>query len=117
MAGSMSLPPTQDFEYYVGDTGGFSIDIANPDNTPYDMTGFTAKFVIADRPSLTPGWSILGDAQIVGSSIFCTVLPAVGNQFGNRQKVYYDVEITDGTLVQTILRGSINLTIGVNEVI
>lgn len=117
MAGSMSLPPTQDFEYYVGDTGGFSIDVTNDNAEPYDMTGFTAKFVIADSPSLTPAWSVLGDAQIVGSSIFCTISPAVGNQFGNRQIVFYDVEITDGTLVQTVLRGSIKLTVGVNEAV
>ena len=43
MAGTMSLPPVHDFEYYIGDTGEFSVTVKNSDQTLYDLTGFTSK--------------------------------------------------------------------------
>lgn len=117
MAGTMSLPPVHDFEYYIGDTGEFSVTVKNSDQTLYDLTGFTSKFVISDTLSMNPTWSIACESSIIGSTVFCTISHAMGNQLGGKTKVYYDVEVTDGTFVLTILRGSINLTVGVNEVV
>ena len=116
MAGTMSLPPVHDFEYYIGDTGEFSIDVTNADLTPYNLEGFTSKFVISDTPAIKPTWSLTCESKIIGNTVFCTITNAMGNQLGGKTKVYYDVEVTDGTFVLTILRGLINLTVGVNEV-
>lgn len=58
MAGTMSLPPVHDFEYYIGDTGEFSVTVKNSDQTLYDLTGFTSKFVISNTLSMNPTWSI-----------------------------------------------------------
>ena len=115
MAGTMGLPPIQNFEYYVGDTGSFALEMIDDTGQPYDMSGLTAKFVMSDILSLSPVWSINGVAVIDGNSVICTINPTTGLQLAGK-KIVYDVEITDGAdFVQTVLRGSINPTVGVHE--
>lgn len=113
----MSFPATYDFNYYVGDTSSFIAYPEHADGTPFDLTGYSAAFVISDKLSRNPDWHVDGDAFIDGDAIHYTIHPDVGNQLGSLSTYFYDLEIrgvvNGQEVVYTLLKGRINSVIGV----
>jgi hypothetical protein len=107
----MTFPGTYNFPYYLGDTYTFVLHPKNSDGTPFDLSGYTAKFFIADRRGVL---GVQHEAQAivdsVNSKITCTILPGVGRSL-SAGSFLYDVEIKAGIEnILTIATGSISIT-------
>jgi len=107
----MAFPGTFNFSYYRGDTNQFVIRPKNANGAPFDLTGYTALFTIANRRGAT-GTQYEGQAVVdtVNDLVTCTILPGVGRSLAAGTFVY-DVQITTGAAnIVTILTGSITVT-------
>ena len=112
------LPPEFNIQYYIGDRYELVVNPKTNDGSPYDLTGFTANFVISDELSKTPKWSIDGLVTVdnTKSTLTLVISPSVGDQLQSGKRYYYDVEIRRSDEVYTLLRGQIAATMGVNRV-
>jgi len=107
----MAFPGTYNFNYYRGDTNQFVVRPKNASGSAFDLTGYTAQFVIANRRGST---GTQYEAQVVVDTandlLTCTILPGVGRQLSPGTYVY-DIQITTGASnILTILTGSITVT-------
>jgi hypothetical protein len=107
----MAFPGTFNFNYYRGDTNQFVIRPKNASGSAFDLTGYTAQFIIANRRGST---GTQYEAQVVVDTandlLTCTILPGVGRQLAPGTFVY-DVQITTGAAnILTVLTGSITVT-------
>ena len=108
----MSFPSTYNFSYYRGDTNEFVVrpKIANGDE--FDLTGYTAIYKIADvrGPDFT-GTQKTGSAIVdtANNLITCKITSTVGRTIVGASAVY-DIQITDGTNIYTVLTGTITIT-------
>jgi hypothetical protein len=110
----MAFPGTYNFNYYRGDTFEFKIFPKLQDGTIFDLTGYTARFTVANRrgsgstqvPMTNPTVSV-ADGLIV-----CTISSNNGRLLTAGSWVY-DVEIvrTAGAPnTATLLTGDITVT-------
>ena len=107
----MAFPGTYNFSYYRGDTNQFVIRPKNANGTSFDLTGYAAEFIIANRRGST-GTQYEGQAVVdtTNDLVTCTILPGVGRSLAAGTFVY-DVQITTGAAnIITILTGSITVT-------
>ena len=107
----MAFPGTYNFSYYRGDTNQFVIRPKNANGSEFNLTGYTARFTIANRRGST-GTQYEAQAVVntVNNLVTCTILPGVGRQLAAGTFVY-DVQITTGAAnIVTILTGSITVT-------
>jgi len=110
----MAFPGSYNFNYYRGDTFQFVIRPKTANGGAFDLAGYTSIFTIANiRGSGATQYSnAQGMTAVVNAStdiVTCTITPAGGNLLSAGTYVY-DVEITDGTQVYTLLTGSITVT-------
>jgi hypothetical protein len=108
----MAFPGTYNFNYYKGDTNEFVIRPKTSNGGAFDLTGYTANFVIASSRGDNPTFSVAAQTVVntVSDIVTCTILPAVGATLDAGTYVY-DVEITSGpTVVFTLLTGTITVT-------
>lgn len=107
----MAFPGTYNFNYYRGDTLQFTITPKDADGNAFSLTGYTAAFTIANQRG-TGATQYSGTTTINTSTnvITCTLLPATGRSLVGGNTYVYDVQITNGTLIYTILTGTISST-------
>ena len=118
---TMSLPVDYNFRYYIGDTDSFILRPRNRDKSPFDLTGYTASFVISNKTGPNPPWSVDGHVELnsTAGTIKCTIHPDVGNQLAEKTPYFYDVEIRKSSggveTVYTLLKGTLTPVHGVNR--
>ena len=111
----MAFPSTYNFSYYRGDTGQFVVRPKNSsDGSAFDLSGYDAIFTIANvRGSAGVQYSdsegITAVVNDVTNIVTCTITPAGGRDLSAGSYVY-DVEIDNGTQIQTLLTGTITVT-------
>lgn len=91
---------------YRGDTHIFTLEVGDDDGRPLDLTGSTVAMVVApkgDYPSFSP------DIEVAGNVITINIKPH-HTQGGLWRSADYDVQITQGDVVTTVLRGRIDMT-------
>ena len=106
----MAFPGFYSFSYYRGDTSQFVIRPKVTDGSAFDLTGYTAAFVIADVRGPT-GTQTAASAVVNTTTdiVTCTITPAVGRTL-SEESYAYDVQITNGTQIYTLLTGVITVT-------
>jgi hypothetical protein len=110
----MAFPGSYNFSYYRGDTSQFVIRPKTANGGVFDLLNYTAIFTIANvrGAGATQYSNAEGITAVVNATtdiVTCTITPAGGNLLSAGTYVY-DVEITNGTQVHTLLTGSITVT-------
>lgn len=91
---------------YRGDTHIFTLEVSDDANSPLDLTGSQVAMLIApkgDYPSFSP------DIDVAGNVITINIKP-YHTQGALWRSADYDVQITQGEIVTTVLRGRIDMT-------
>ena len=106
----MAYPSTVNFNCYRGDSYEMVVRPKSSNNSAFPLTGYTASFTIANRRGST-GTQYAASATVStgNNTITCSITPAVGRTL-NPGTYVYDVQITNGTLVYTVLTGTITVT-------
>jgi hypothetical protein len=106
----MAFPGTYNFSYYRGDTFQFVVRPKTAGGSAFDLAGYTAAFTIATTRGAT-GVQTACTAVVNATTdiVTCTITPAVGRTLSAGTYVY-DVQITNGTQIFTLLTGSITVT-------
>jgi hypothetical protein len=106
----MAFPGSYNFNYYRGDTAQFVIRPKTANGESFDLAGYTAAFTIADQVG-SAGVQTAATAVVNSTTdiVTCTITPAVGRTLSSSFYVY-DVQITDGTQIYTLLKGLISVT-------
>lgn len=108
----MSFPGSYSFSYYRGDTFPFIIRPKDSSGSQFDLTGYTAIFTISSSRGPSPSSSYSGTAVVndVDDIVTCTISATVGRNLDPAVAWVYDVQITNGVEIFTILTGSISAT-------
>lgn len=106
----MAFPSTYNFNYYRGDSYEMVVRPKTSSNTAFPLTGYSASFTIANRRGST-GTQYSGTATVNtgNNTVTCSITPAQGRPLAPGTYVY-DVQITNSTLIYTILTGTITVT-------
>jgi hypothetical protein len=112
----MAFPGTFDFNYYRGDTYQFIVRPRTESGANFQLDGYTAIFTIADRPgsgalqysSTTPN-RLTALVDTADDIVTCTIDVVTGRTLTPGTWVY-DVQVSNSSLVYTLLRGSITVT-------
>lgn len=97
---------TQNLTLYRGDTHSFVLEVSDETGTPLDLTGSKVAVLVApkgDNPAFAP------DVSVLGSQIILSFAPS-HTRNSTWRSADYDVQITQGDTVTTILRGRIEMT-------
>lgn len=113
----MAFPGTYNFNYYRGDTFSIIVRPKDANGDQFDLTGYTASFTIAAGrgPSATPFYSGVAVINTVDDIVTATISASTGNNLLPTSTWVYDIQITDGTTVYTLLTGTITVTDDVRE--
>lgn len=105
-------PTTYDFKYYQGDSFPFLIRPGAKSGEPFDLSGYSATLDIAERRGNSSTFRIrlVPVVDSVENTILCNIPPATGALLSSGTTYYYDVTITKGALVYTLLTGTITVT-------
>lgn len=113
----MAFPGTYNFNYYKGDTLEFKIYPKTTNGSPFDLTGYTVDFNIAESRGVTSENQVNAYSYIPvdGSFVSCAIIPSDGNLLEAGTNYVYDVEIrkmnnSPYPLVHTLLTGNITVT-------
>lgn len=113
---TLSKPLAVDLIVYRGDTGVFQITVANSDGSPHPLTGATWDADIrasADDPTVITSM-IVTPAAGDSSSVDVTLTAAMSALITS--SAVYDVEMTEGGVVTTLIAGAVQLTKDVSRV-
>ena len=107
----MAFPGSYNFNYYRGDRYEFVIRPKNSNGDAFDLTGYSASFVVANaRGENKTQYEMQAVVSGVTDTVTCTILPGAGEDLVAGTYVY-DVQIDSGpTLVYTLLTGTITVT-------
>jgi hypothetical protein len=106
----MAFPGSYSFNYYRGDTAQFVVRPKTANGETFDLTGYSAAFTIANQSG--PSGTQTAAVTVVNTTtdiVTCTITPAIGRTLSAGTYVY-DVQITNGTQIYTLLAGSITVT-------
>lgn len=107
---TLSKPLAVDLSVYRGDTGMFRITVSNPDLTPHNVTDATWDADIrseADDSTVIVSMTVSpvpGDSSSVDVSLTAAMSALI------EENAVYDVEMTQGGIVTTLIAGRIVLT-------
>jgi hypothetical protein len=107
----MAFPGTYNFNYYRGDTFQFIVRPKDAVGDNFDLTGYTAILTIANQRG--PGATQYAGTAVVNTVddiVTCTISATTGRNLVPTTSWVYDVQITDGTNIYTILTGNITST-------
>ena len=109
----MAFPGFYNILYYRGDTSQFVIQPKVANGSTFDLAGYTAAFTIATLRGPT-GVQTAATAVVNATTdiVTCTITPAVGRTLSAGTYIY-DVQITNGTQIYTLLTGEVSV---VNDV-
>ena len=106
----MAFPGVYSFNYYRGDTSQFVIRPKTANGESFDLTGYTAAFTIANqRGSSAAQTAAVATVNTTTDIVTCTITPAIGRTLVGGPYVY-DVQITNGVQIYTLLNGIIAVT-------
>lgn len=111
----MSFPATYNINLYKGDRYDFTIRPKDSGGVPYPLTSgtYTAKFYISETRGGSAVNTITATASVGTNSVSCSILPATSAGMDASKTYYYDVsiqQISDATVIYTLLTGTITLT-------
>ena len=105
----MAFPGFYNFFYYRGDTSQFVVRPKTTNGSAFDLTGYTAAFTIATvRGSAGVQTAATTVVNTTTDIVTCTITPAVGRTLPAATYIY-DVQITNGTQIFTLLTGEITV--------
>lgn len=107
----MAFPGTYNFNYYRGDTFTLTLNPKDSTGNAFSLTGYTAAFTIANQRG--PGATQYTGTTSINTStntITCTIPAATGRNFAAGTTWVYDVQITNGVAIYTILTGTLTPT-------
>ena len=105
----MAFPGFYNFFYYRGDTSQFVIRPKTANGGTFDLAGYTAAFTIATvRGSAGVQTAATTVVNTTTDIVTCTITPAVGRTLPAATYIY-DVQITNGTQIFTLLTGEITV--------
>lgn len=96
----------ENLSIYRGDTYAFDISIVSNDGSPLDLTGSQVAMLIAPKGDYVP---FSPDIDVRSNVITITIQPH-HTQGATWRSAEYDVQITQGNAVTTVLRGRIDMT-------
>ena len=107
----MAFPGTYNFNYYRGDTFSFIVRPKDSNGDPWNLTGYTAAFTIANKRG-TGATQYSGTAVIntVDNIVTCTISATTGRNLVTTNSWVYDVQITSGSTIYTLITGTITST-------
>ena len=106
----MAFPGTYNFNYYRGDTNQFVVRPKNTNGSSFDLAGYTAEFVVATaRGSSGTQYPMTAVVNASSDIVTCTIEPDDGRDLSPGTFVY-DVQITNGLQIYTLLTGTITVT-------
>lgn len=106
----MAFPGNYNFNYYRGDTAQFVIRPKTANGGTFDLAGYSAAFTIANQSGPNGIQTVaLAVVNTITDIVTCTITPAIGRTLSAGTYVY-DVQITNGTQIYTLLAGSITVT-------
>ena len=107
----MAFPGTYNFNYYRGDTFQFIVRPKDAEGNQFDLTGYSAIFTIANQRG-TGATQYAGTTVVntVDDIVTCTISATTGRNLVPTTSWVYDVQITSGTTIYTILTGNITST-------
>lgn len=106
----MAFPGNYNFNYYRGDTAQFVIRPKTANGGTFDLAGYSAAFTIANQSGPNGIQTVaLAVVNTITDIVTCTITPAIGRTLSAGAYVY-DVQITNGTQIYTLLAGSITVT-------
>lgn len=108
----MAFPGTHNLDYYEGDTLEFNISPENSIGGVFSLAGYTPAFKIATSRGASPSQAVVCTAAKDDNNtmVLCTITPTQGRQLVAGTNYVYDVEITDGSKVYTLLTGTVTVT-------
>jgi hypothetical protein len=108
----MAFPGTYNFNYYRGDTLSFIVRPKDSSGAQFDLAGYTAIFTIASSRGASPTSSYTGTATVNSTDdiVTCVIPAATGRNLNPDISWVYDVQVTNGTTIYTLLTGSITST-------
>lgn len=114
----MAFPGTLNISYYQGDTYEFNVYPKNSAGTAFDMTGYSANFVISNARGSAGSLRVKAYSLISSlepTVIRCAIRPEDGIQLVSGTQYVYDLEIRDDgsglyDKVYTVLTGNITVT-------
>ena len=106
----MAFPGSYNFSYYRGDTSQFVIRPQTANGSAFDLAGYTAAFTVATgRGSSGTQTAATAVVNATTDIVTCTITPTVGRTLIAGTYVY-DVQITNGVQIYTLLNGTISVT-------
>lgn len=114
----MSFPASYNISYYHGDTLELDFSPKNADGTAFALSGFGAQMDIAEARGLGASVSLSttnGEISIANDTISVVMPAAYSTQLDAAKGYVYDLQISDGTLVYTIVTGNITITEDVTQ--
>jgi hypothetical protein len=112
----MAFPGTYNFNYYRGDTFEFIIRPKDASGAAFPLAGYTAQMKVADKRGAgtvtAPAVQYTATAVVntVDNIVTCTISDSVGRNLTTDKTWVYDVQITDGSTIFTLLNGNITVT-------
>ena len=114
----MAFPGTFNISYYKGDTYEFNVYPKDSTGQPFNLTGYTATFTIANTRGADPEVTFEAYALIPteATSLSCAILPADAAQLVAGTSYVYDIQVSNADpelpypLVYTLLTGTISVT-------
>ena len=108
----MAFPGTYNFNYYRGDTAQIVIRPKTANGAAFNLTGYTGEYTIADSRNTGAAQYSEGLTAVVNTVsniVTCTITPTGGRALAAGSYVY-DIQITNGIEIYTILTGVITIT-------
>lgn len=108
----MAFPGTYNFNYYRGDTFSFIVRPKDAVGSSFDLSGYSAIFTVASSRGAAPASSYVCTAVVnsVDDIVTCTISATTGRNLVPSTNWVYDVQITNGSTIYTLLTGSITST-------
>lgn len=107
----MAFPGTYNFNYYRGDTFQFIIRPKDGAGNAFPLAGYSSQMKVADkRGTGAIQYSATAVVNNVDNIVTCTIAPSIGRSLTTDKTWVYDVQITDGTAIYTLLNGNIIVT-------
>jgi hypothetical protein len=109
----MAFPGTYNFNYYRGDYFQFIIRPKNANGDPFSLDAYTEGFfTIANKRGDGATYTTTGTAVIntTDDIVTCTIPSATGANLDAGTLYYYDVQINSGSIITTLLTGTITPT-------
>ena len=109
---TMAFPGSYNIDYYEGDTLEFNVSPENSAGGIFSLSGYSASFTIATSRGPNPSQSVVCTAEKDENNtmVLCTITPTQGRQLVAGTQYVYDVQITNGSKVYTLLTGTISVT-------